>query len=172
VVVFDAERAGSGRSLWVARLDGDRTPRGLHQTPFEEKDPTISSDGRWLAYQSNETGAAEIYVQAFPSPGRKWTISIDGGIQPVWSRDSHELFYRHGDAIMGVKIETSGSFSATRPQLVFQTGKDLTISTAIGSTFFPYDVAPDGKFLVVERMPSSMPARPITVVLNWLHERM
>jgi len=171
-VVFDAQSAGSSRSLWIARLDGDRIPRALHQTPFEERDPAISPDGRWLAYQSNETGTAEIYVQPFPGPGRKLRISIDGGIQPVWSRDSHELFYRQGDAMMSAKIETSGSISA-RPQLLFRTGKNLTISNPLGSsTFFPYDIAPDGRFLVVESVPSSMPARPITAVLNWPHERM
>ena len=154
-VVFMALSPSTGQDLWAARLDGDRTPRPLVQTSFNETDPALSPDGRWLAYVSNETDQPEVYVQPYPGPGRKSRVSIQGGRRPIWSRDGRELFYRIGDAMMGVKVQAETSVSLGQPQLLFRKNASLA-----------YDVSRDGRFLIIERLPAS-PARPIAVVLNW-----
>jgi hypothetical protein len=140
-------------------MGSERTPTPFLQTPFNEMNPHFSPDGRWVAYDSDETGRTEVYALPFPGPGRKWRISTDGGIQPLWARDGRELFYRNGDAIMGVTIQTSPSFSPARPRLLFR--------RALGTTMrYQYDVAPNGLFLVIEPLPP--PALgPLTIVLNW-----
>jgi len=125
------------------------------QTPFNERNPRFSPDGRWVAYESDETGLTEVYLVPYPGPGRKVKISTDGGTSPVWARDGRALFYRNGDAMMGVPIQTLPSFSPGRARLLFR-----KVSP------HPFDVAPDGRFLMIEDLPA--PALgPLTVALNW-----
>ena len=73
-----------------------------------------------LAYESDESGRPEVYVQQYPGPGGKWQISNEGGGRPVWSRDGRQLFYRHEDKLMAVPIKTQPNFSAGGPRLLFQ----------------------------------------------------
>jgi serine/threonine protein kinase len=155
VVIFQALSPSTGQDLWVSRLDGDRTPRPLLQTSFNETFPVLSPDGRWLAYVSNETGQPEVYLQPYPGAGRKARVSIQGGGRPTWSRDGRELFYRNGDAMMGVKVHAEPSLALGQPQLLFRMNAP-----------FPYDVSQDGRFLMIEN-PPALRARPIAVVLNW-----
>ena len=91
------------------------------------------------------------------APGGKSRISADGGNQPGWARNGRELFYCNGDATMSVKIDTTPSLSPGRPNLLFRNVAQRA-----------YDVMPDGRFLVVEELPSRF--QPITVALNWLQE--
>ena len=79
--------------LWVLPLFGDRKPFPFVATSVNKGNGQFSPDGRWVAYQSNESGRYEVYVQPFPGPGGKWQVSTDGGIAPRWRRDSKELFY-------------------------------------------------------------------------------
>ena len=79
-------------NIWMLQMDGKRTLRPLLQTPFQLRAATISPDGRWLAYASNDTNRFEIYVQAFPSLGGKYQISTGGGGEPIWARSGSELF--------------------------------------------------------------------------------
>jgi Tol biopolymer transport system component len=103
-MIFEEETVGtSGRDLWVLPIG--ESPKPLLVTRFNERGAVLSRDGRWLAYVSNESGRAEIYVQPFPGPGGKVPISTNGGLQPMWSRDGRELFYRAGDSLMAVPIE-------------------------------------------------------------------
>ena len=79
----------------------------------------ISPNGRWVAYISDESGQDEIYVQPFPEGGQRWLISTGGGIEPMWSRDGRELFYRNGNQMMAVPTDTEPGFNAGTPRLLF-----------------------------------------------------
>ena len=83
----------TGTDIWALPLEGDRRAFPVVQTSFEERDAQFSPDGKWIAYQSNESGRFEVYVQPFPGPGGKTQVSTGGGAQPRWQRDGRELFY-------------------------------------------------------------------------------
>jgi len=159
-VIFDALSPGTGRDLWVVSLNGERAPKPLLQTSFNESQPAVSPDGRSLSYVSNETGRAEVYVQRYPGPGGKSRISADGGTFPAWARDGHELFYRGPTGMMGVALDSVRGVATGQPRLLFKTTGPAT----------RYAVGRDGRFLMIENLPASATARPITVVLNWFEE--
>ncbi|HET9793307.1 MAG TPA: protein kinase, partial [Thermoanaerobaculia bacterium] len=123
---------------------------------------SFSPDGRWLAFQSNESGRVEVYVQAFPEPGRKWQISTAGGAQPVWSPDGHDLYYVSRDAkLMRVDVKIGADFDAGVPQALFP------FSLAAGRARNRYLLAPDGKRLLIMGSGNAGVAVPMTVVLDW-----
>jgi serine/threonine-protein kinase len=123
----------------------------------------VSPNGRWLAYVSDESGREEVYVRPFPGPGSRWTVSTDGGGEPVWARNGQALFYRSGDRMMAVAVTTDATFGASKPRLLFET-------KALPDTGPSYDVTPDGEFLMIEPGESDTPPVQINVVLNWLQE--
>jgi hypothetical protein len=124
----------------------------------------FSPDGRWVAYVSNESGRAEVYVGRFPDLANKIAVSIDGGARPRWSRDGRELFYRQGGAMMAASVDASHGFSAGKPQRLFAgpyygEGRDPA-----------FDVTDDGRrFLMIKADPASM-LQHLTVVQNWAEE--
>ncbi len=153
------------RDIWVLRLS-DQKAQPFLRTPFNEGAPSFSTDARWLAYVSNESGRPEIYVQPYPGPGGKWQISTDGGTEPAWSRDGRELFYRSGTKMMAVEITVQPGFSAGKPRLLFE-GQYL--SSQFPLTGVAYDVSPDGqRFLMVKQ--GEQVITPINVVENWVEE--
>ena len=156
------DRPPGGDDIWALSLEGEGEPRPIVQTSFNEYDHDISPDGRWLAYESNESGQEEIYVQPFPGPGRRWPISTDGGIDPVWSTNGRELFYLNGQKVMAVEVETEPEFRAGTPRLLFE-GPHLVGARS-------YDVSPDGqRFVMIHPEESSAPNQ-INVVQNWFEE--
>lgn len=117
-------------------------PEVFLQTPADERHPSFSPDGRWLAYISNESGAYQVYVRAFPDKGVKVQISNSGGTYPVWARNGRELFFRTTDQIMVADYTVKGdSFVASKPRLWSE--KRLADYGAVG--YGTYDLAPDGK---------------------------
>jgi serine/threonine-protein kinase len=136
-----------------------------------EHNGEISPDGRYLAYQSNESGRSEIYVRPFPQlDGGRWRVSAGGGTRPAWARTGAELFYLDtSGTLMVVPVRTSGAtFSSGNATKVFDT------QYATPDRSRTYDVSPDGKrFLMLKddatRDPNSAPAG-IVVVLNWFEE--
>jgi hypothetical protein len=126
----------------------------------------FSPDGRWMAYQSNDTGRYEIYVRPFPRAGAAIPISTGGGVYPRWSRDGKELYFIAPDAkMMAVSIDaTAASLEAGAPAVLFQTRRLGGGSNVIGRSH-QYDVTPDGRFLVNVDLESTAP--PITLLLNW-----
>jgi serine/threonine-protein kinase len=136
--------------------------------PYNEHNGEISPDGRWLAFQSNETGRAEIYVRPFPNvSGSRTQISTGGGTRPVWSRDGREMFYLWQTAMMAVPVQTTPVFKAGAPQVLFKGDYSAPL---VGRTF---DVSPDGKkFLMLKAAPEvKAPAQSsIIVVQNWIEE--
>src|SRR5204863_57678 len=112
--------------------------------------PSFSPDGRWLAYQSNESGTNEVYVRAFPPPasgqGGKWLVSNSGGVNPRWSRRAHDLFYQSGDQIMAASYMVNGdTFVAEKPRVWVA---KLGAVPVIGN-FSVWDVTPDGQRVAV-----------------------
>ena len=113
-----------------------------------EMEPALSPDGRWLAYVSDETGRAEVYVQPFPklTDGR-WPISTNGGREPVWSRDGKRLFYRGNGKIVAVEVSTEAGFVPSVPSTL---ADDQFLST-MGEGHTNYDAMPGGQLLMVSR---------------------
>jgi hypothetical protein len=139
----------------VLPLFGDRKPYPLLQTEFAEDEARFSPNGRWVAYESDETGTREVYVREFQGSGGRRQVSAGGGLSPRWRSDGKELFYLSGGELMGVEVKTNGSsFEAGVPKLLFERG-------------FGFDVSGDGqRFLIPVPGEESLSA-PITVVLNW-----
>src|SRR4030095_9293979 len=94
------------RDIWALPPDGGEKAFPVVETEFNETNAQFSPDGRWIAYQSDESGRVEIYVQPFPGPGRKVRISVSGGVQARWRRDGKELFYLGSDnRLMAVPVQ-------------------------------------------------------------------
>jgi serine/threonine-protein kinase len=166
VVVFPlspARHAGSGPSSGT-----DPAPvEPLIQTPFTERNPETSPDGRFLAYESNQSGRNEIYVRPLPrvDDGR-WQVSTGGGTQAAWARNGRELFYLDGsNTLTAVPVQMTGAtFSAGNPARVFAT----RYATPVG--FRTYDVSRDGqRFLMIKEDQNATPASMV-VALNWLEK--
>ena len=161
-LAFDERKPGAQRDVWVLTRGGDPAPFVL--TAFDEWSPSFSPDGEWLAYVSNESGRNEVYVQPFPGPGAKWPISTDGGTEPVWSPDGRELFYRRGDQLVAVGVQTKPDFVAATPRLLFEGAYEVVEGAR------NYDVAPDGKRFVMVRTDSTDAPQSFYVVSNWFNE--
>jgi len=157
----------TGPDVWALAMKGE-TKQGsdtkavsLVQTQFQERRAQVSPDGRWLAYDSQESGGNEVYVRPFTTEGGitpKWLVSKGGGNGPKWRPDGKSLYYiAPGAAVMAVDIDDSKTFRADTPHRVF------TAPALIGQG---WDVAPDGRFLFVAQ-PGTGHVIPFTVVTNW-----
>jgi serine/threonine-protein kinase len=161
-LAFHERKPNGERDIWVVSPGSDPVPFLI--TPFDERSPRFSPDGKWLAYVSDESGRNDVYVQPFPGPGPKWLVSTDGGIDPVWSKDGRELFYRQDDQMMAVSVAPKGVFSAGRPQRLFEVHFDA------GDNGPNYDVSPDGKGFVMPRRNHDAVSGELHLVLNWFGE--
>jgi len=141
--------------LWILPLGEGGKPKPYQAGPGQELWAQISPDGRWLAYQSDESGQPEVYVQSFPVPGRKVRISVDGGGHPGWTRGGKELLYGKGDTLMSVPIGGGADLEpgAPHPLLTLPEGTTGGDATADGERFL-VTAGPDVQ-------------RDIRVILNW-----
>ena len=154
--------------IWILQLGGEQEPWAFLATEFDETGAMFSPNGHWLAYMSNETGRDEIYVQPFNVTGPRGTkqISVGGGTEPLWAPDSRELFYRNGDKMMAVAIETDPKLSIGTPRLLFE--KRFLAGPPWARR--NYDISPDGqRFLMIQCEQDLVPTE-IIVVLNWFEE--
>ena len=173
-VAYTALTSESGSHIMVASL-GDRQSRRFADINAPAGSPKFSPDGKWLAYCSNESGKPQVYVQAFPGPGAKIQVSNDGGTDPVWKRSGGELYFRDGDKMMAITVSTAPTFSAGRPQMLWQGHYSHGMSASCGppgATSSNYDVTADGKrFLMVkDEAPDTALSKQIVVVLGWATE--
>jgi eukaryotic-like serine/threonine-protein kinase len=160
--------------IWVLPLKGsetDRKPFPLEQSDFMQAVGRFSPDGRWIAYDSNESGKDEVYVRPFdaasvsrsaPAAGSpvagKWMVSKDGGIVPLWRGDGTELFYLSSNGMaMAVDVNTRGIFQAGIPKPLFKVTPGVVY----------WDVTSDGKRFLMPAPSATGPQSPFTVVLNW-----
>jgi Tol biopolymer transport system component len=163
LLALTTTRGNNGYDVFILPLVNPGEPYPLLQTPFDEEAATFSPDGRWLAYQSNESGREEVYVTPFAGLGRKWQISTAGGMLPRWRSDGSELLYQAPDGtLMAVSISVTGDdLAAAAPVALFNTGVQP-------SDFPTWALSPDGqRVLIVEPVVGSDTTR-ITVVVNWL----
>ncbi|MGH9811936.1 MAG: protein kinase domain-containing protein [Candidatus Acidiferrales bacterium] len=158
-------RKGTGWDLFSLPLQGEPKPVPFIESPFDELQPTVSPDGRWVAYASNETGRFEIYVQSYPAPGQKTQVSTEGGLEPRWARSGGELFYRNGGKMMGVAVSPGPALQVGAPQLLFEGPFNRG---GINPGYAEYDVSPDGQRFLMIRSEQEGGATQMTVVLNWL----
>jgi Tol biopolymer transport system component len=163
-LVFTQDDEASVYDLWLLPLEGERTPAPYLRTPFDEDFAAVSSDGRWLAYASDETGTPEIYVRSFPDPGEKYRVSTSGGQITQWSRDGRELlffslsgYYFGVGPIYTVDVETTPTFRAGAPRLLFTPRPDISGLVATADL---------SRFLATVPAEGTAPAS-ITVTLNW-----
>jgi eukaryotic-like serine/threonine-protein kinase len=170
-VVYNESTPTMGRDLLQLALDGTRRVTPLLQTKFDERNGIVSSDGRWLAYESNSSGRFEVYVRPFPNVGGgQWPVSTAGGRQPLWARSGKELFYVGADgAVLSVPVQTSGAtWSAGTPRKLLE-GRYYT-GTGSGRA---YDVSPDGQRFLMIKVPetnASAAAPALIVVQHWDEE--
>jgi serine/threonine-protein kinase len=164
LLVYTLTEAETGTDLWVRALDGSEPPRPFRSSPYREAYGTFSPDGRWLAYESNETGRPEIYAEAFPGPGERFQVSADGGREPLWARGAGELFYRHGNEMRVVKARTGGERLEFEPaRTLFELSLDEWSDNAR-----TYDVTPDGQRVLAVRVPDAVVPRRVDIVTHWL----
>jgi len=153
------------RDIHGMNLDGDRTPFPILVTEFNEHSPVFSPDGGLLAFVSDRSGKEEVYVQPYPAPGPRHQVSTEGGREPMWSRDGRELFYRSGDRMIAVRVETEPRFSAGLPRVLFEARFQMDRG---GGQM--YDVSADGQRFLMIRSPQEHELTEIRVVLNWAEE--
>jgi len=162
-LLFDYGETAMTHIFWLP-LDGDRKPSPLVQTPSWDRDGQFSADGKWVAYTSRESGRDEVYVVGFPKPQRKWQISTNGGAWPLWQRDGKALYFLASDGnLTSVEVNAQGSdFEVGAPKPMFH------VSFAGFCTFCtgPYDIAPDGRFLI-NVAPDVESSAPMVLVQNW-----
>jgi len=145
-LAFMEVASAGGYNLWTVPIVGESAslqagkPERISSAGVDERHPAFSPDGRWLAYTSNESGAFQVYVRAFPDKGGKWQVSHDGGMYPAWSRSGRQLFFRTKDDRIMVVPYTSDSDSFIEADPRLRSEKQLANVGQFGS----YDVAPDG----------------------------
>ena len=160
-----------GRNIVGLRLGMDTVPVPVLSTEFDEEAVALSPDGKWMAYQSDETGRTEIFVRPFPNTDAgKRQVSSGGGVAPLWSRDGTELFYlSRGKDMMAARITAGPMIDVGAPVALFHV-RDALLG-AESDWYTPWDVARDGRFLMARLVGGNNDqAGAIVVVENWLSE--
>ena len=165
-LAYQETDADGGPDIWILPLRKPYQPRLLLRTPAADLNPVFRPDGRWLAYASTLSGVSEIYLMSFPDAAHRTAVSNGGGSNPRWSKDGRELYYRthipeQGDGhMMAVSVDTTGSEPKIgTPRILF--------ATPFQGDF---DVAPDGRFLLLKRTPAVSPSRAVRLILNWFDD--
>ncbi|HMC54126.1 MAG TPA: protein kinase, partial [Gemmatimonadaceae bacterium] len=158
-----AARVGApSRDIWIAPVDSPQTLRPFLATNAEEMMPSVSPEGMWLAYVSNESGRPEVYVRPMPGPGGRVQISTDGGLEPMWSPKPGELFYRGSGKVILARVNIHEAAPSVTRQVLFD---DIYVPSPVHAM---YDVSPDGSRLLFTK--SAGGDSKTIVVLNWLTE--
>jgi eukaryotic-like serine/threonine-protein kinase len=173
-LLFSADIAGRGRDVLALSMDGSRRVEPILHTAANDLTSEVSPDGRWIVYDSDETGQFEVYVRPYPktySAGR-WQISSEGGRQPMWSPDGRELYYRDFDGAMwALPVDLHPTFKPGAAVRLFSGQRYSGWGRLMGGR--AYDLSPDGqRFLMIKLNPEVVDAAPpsLTVVLNWFEE--
>ena len=153
-----------GQDIWSLQMDSTGTLLRLVESPFQEFAAAFSTDGNWIAYISDEQGQFDTYVMPYPPTGESVQVSMEGGGESIWSKNSNELFFRNGRKWMAASFTTSPTLSFEVPRILFE-GNYLNIKGV------SYDVSPDGqRFLLLKPIEDSSPRTQLNVVTNWFEE--
>jgi serine/threonine-protein kinase len=168
-LVFSVQNTLVNRDIYAVRPDGGSAAITLVPTESDAYSPTLSPDGRWLAYVSYESGRDEVYVRPFPdaTSGGLWSVSTDGGYEPVWAPSGRELFYRNAaDELVAVQVTGDPTFAPGRRVVLFSMEGYLP-----GSDHPQYDVSPDGReFVMLRIVEEEMTRNQFILVDNWFEE--
>jgi serine/threonine-protein kinase len=168
LIVTKGVDPNTGFDIDIMPSEAVGTPQPLINTRFNEFHPMISPSGRWLAYSSDESGRAEIYIRSYRGPGGAIPVTTDGGREPVWDPSEKELYYRDdtGDKLFKVSILTEPTVQIGSPELLFE-GRFMESSSLWGRN---YDISPQGDFFILIEEEEMQSAAQINVVLNWFEE--
>ena len=166
-VLLYTRATGPSVDLWYVSLGADRTPHPFVQTAFQERDGQFSPDGKWVAYQSNDAGHYEIYLQPFPGPGDRIQVSTGGGQQVRWVRNGSEseLFYIAADqrlTSVRVTVGANGKLALGPSVPLFRMEFDSSSMTRQ-----QYVVSPDGQRFLINAATDAIEPPSITLILNW-----
>jgi serine/threonine-protein kinase len=150
-------------NLGLLDLAGGQEVRPLRETRFNERFATLSPDGRYIAYESNESGRREVYIQSFPDPGVRIQVTSSGGEAPLWARNS-ELFFWNGDRLFAVPVRTTPELTIGEPEALFTSQRFTTNQSQ------EYDVTADGRRILMVKIPEASKPREVQIVLNWFTE--
>jgi serine/threonine protein kinase/Tol biopolymer transport system component len=159
-IIFARKNKDTGWDLYAAAIEGDHKPRPLVVMPFNQTTASVSPDGKWLAYVSDESGQKEVFVQAMSDPTTRAQISSAGGTDPRWARSGNELLFRSKDQLMSVKFAPGAGLNPGKPVMLFEDK----------AQWLGYDVAPDGRLVVARDASDKAPGTQINVVLHWFDE--
>jgi WD40-like Beta Propeller Repeat len=162
---FDPANPATGSDIWKMPLEATDQTQVVVRTPDLDVSPRLSPDGKWLAYAVQSSQNTHVYITPFPGPGPLLQVSTMGGRQPIWSRSGRELFYRRENKVMAVDIRTEPVLSAGSPRELFEGRFENGVAGLAG-----YDVAADGRFLMVQPLEPEQNVRDINIVLNWTEE--
>lgn len=163
LLAYNVTRSGTGNDIFIRPIDGSEPPHPVAVTAAEEQYPAFSPDGRWIAYESDETGRPEIYVQNFRSPGKRLQISGDGGTAPQWAAESGEIVFQRRNEMRVVSTSLDDGFEFTAPQTLFTVPIWNNRSNDVGT----WQVTPDGARFIAVRLPERTKPREIEVITDW-----
>ncbi len=151
--------------LLVLPLTGDKKPWKYLDSKKDEYESSISPDGKWIAYLTDESGSYQIYVRSFPNKEGKWQISTDVAEEPRWAPDGKMMYYRKNSQIMAVPVSTATTFSAGIPTVLFNGFPAMNVDSGIS-----YDITADGKCFITTQPVRGTSYKNIAVVLHWIDE--
>jgi dipeptidyl aminopeptidase/acylaminoacyl peptidase len=159
-VVFEELDPQTNRDIWILPMEGDRTPKPYLRTPFNEYAASISPDGRWLAYISDESGGPEVYVDSFPTPRNKYRVTDRGALAPYWSRSGKELAIVSADArsVLVSNVTTGAEFHADPPRQMIALPKGTVFARP----------TPDLQRVLVSKPVNESTTSTLTLVFDWL----
>ena len=167
LLIYGSNDPQTGGDIWALPLVGKPEPYPVVRTTADEQYGTLSPDGRWLAYISNETGAYEVYAESFPATGFRRQLSTQGGFEPQWRRDGNELFYMApNQTLMAVSVKSNSTNLEviSPPKALFATRIKWMEIQAVAHHYAP---APDGQRFLISSATDEARSVPVTIVLNW-----
>jgi hypothetical protein len=159
-LIFSRDNKETGTDIYAVSVEGDHKPRPLVVAPFNQYAASLSPDGKWLAYVSDESGQGEVFVQAMNDPNKRAQISSEGGLSPRWARSGNELFFLSKNKLMSVKFPPGGALNPGKPTFLFEEKRGWS----------GYDVAADGRFVVAVEADDKVTGSQLNVILHWFEE--